>query len=306
VNEISERDFDTLLDVLEDDAPEAVLTERTVQNFRKMLLVARDTSDENLDVLRLLHKYSNRPPADDEAVTADTIEFVRASRRVCRVEPRNATPCTGFLVAPDMVLTAAHGLVGGTQPIPPGDITCRFDLYVFSGDRQADQVPVGARTDLGDNWIVASSRPSRGSDLPTGEELDYILFRIQSPLGSLSLPRNRRRRRGWMDLSAANVGPIAQSEIAVLQHPNGRLLRFSRGKVSRLAPENGRFFYDNDTDVGSSGGPALNQNKQVVGVHTFARSTGPMTEKEGVNFQAIFADLERQNIRLPRYPPPRR
>lgn len=305
MDEFGLEDFDVVTNILTEEVPEEVSPEKTLKNFRRMLLIARDAALENADVLRLISKYSQSADAcDSEAVTLFTHEFVRASRRVCRIEVMDGGSSTGFLVGPDLVLTAAH--VFGMLGLPsPNDVTCRFDFLVFKGDRMADDLPVKPRTDVGPDWIVASSPPSFGDESPTATQLDYALIRLAEPVGAQGLRRYRRRRRGWMDGSAAEVPPIVNSEITILQHPDGRLLRFSRGTVKRLATENNRVFYGSDTSIGVSGAPVLNPHKQIVGIHTFERNGGPpnTVEQEGVNFQAIFRDLESKGIRLPRYPP---
>lgn len=303
-------DFDTLTDILADAAPDEISDESSVKNFRRMLLVARDTTVDDqttMEVLRLLSKYADGTPTESEAITADTMEFFRASRRVCRVEVEGAGSGTGFLVGPDLVLTATHVLFGVGGFPSPALVTCRFDYFVWAGDRAAEDVPVKPRTDIGDSWIVAFSDASFGSFVPMLSQLDYALIRLAEPIGLMGLPHNPRRRRGWMDGSAAEVPPVEKSEITILQHPNGRLLRFSRGQVRQLMPENLRVRYRAATDSGTSGGPVLNAGKQIVGLHTFSRPDQQNSEEqEGVNFQGIFADLAAKSIALPRYPPRRR
>ena len=55
-------------------------------------------------------------------------EFLKLSRRVCLIERDDASEATGFLVAPDLILTTAHALMGTSGIFADPDqprATCR-------------------------------------------------------------------------------------------------------------------------------------------------------------------------------------
>lgn len=279
------KDFKTLVARLGDYFEEPPGDE-TDSNLQRLLLIARDEFDDD-EINELLNKYSFEP------VTEITKGVTRACRRVCKIT-NGGGPSTGILVSPDLVLTAGHALHGAETTFPlPSEVKIFFDEFRFSGDALVHSLPCKVQTTSSGMQlrIVASSND---------EELDYVIFQLESPIGLNRLGTSRRRRRGWMDVSTVNVAP--EGKVIVLEHPGGKLMKVAEGIVdpdtTGLPP--GRFRYVTETEAGSSGSPVLNQARQLVGLHVKKQNS----VQQLISFTAIFEDLKQKQIRMPRYPPP--
>lgn len=114
--------------------------------------------------------------------------------QVCRIDyptANGSTFGTGFLVGPDLLLTARH-VVGKAiaAKLPGSAITCRFDYKRLpNGTKLAGTIyhPVG------DGWLVADRPHARsdetGSGEPRADELDYALIRLDGAPGQGVLGR---------------------------------------------------------------------------------------------------------------------
>lgn len=264
---------------LVDDLP----TEKSTENLHRLLLLARDEFEDDA-TLRLLNEYAQKP------VTEITPGITRACRRVCKIV-NGGGPSTGILVAPDLVLTTAHTMHGATTDFPyPDEVEVFFDEFRFS-DGKKYVIKCGvAQTAAGQMRIVASSHD---------DDLDYVIFQLQTPIGLDLLGVSRRKRRGWMDLSTVEVAP--EGKVIILQHPEGRPMKVSDGDIDpdTTGVPAGRFRYDTITAPGASGSAVVNQDRQLVGVHI--NETNKVEQL--VSLTAIFRDLLMKNIVLPRYPP---
>jgi hypothetical protein len=277
-----ETDFEIVSGKLADVLAEPPL--KTVGNFQQLLLLARDEFEDDDVVLELLNKYAL------VAVSEITKGITRACRRVCKIV-NGGGPSTGILVGPNLVLAARHALRGLHTFADPAQLHVFFDEFTFKGDTSHRLECDVARAPDGSHLRV----------LTFSLELDYVIFYLDSLIGLNRLGSSPRKRRGWMELTTVNVAP--EGKVIILQHPEGRLMKVSEGDVN---PDTtgvlaGRFHYNAETGIGSSGAPVLNQARQLVGMH--------VKEVDGIeeliSLKAIFADLQQKDIHLPPYPPPK-
>src|SRR5205823_6411256 len=129
-------------------------------------------------------------------------------------------------------------------------------------------------------------------------ELDYVLVRLDSPIGLSFLPYSNRIR-GWNDCSRADAPAL--NHVLVVQHPFGELLQFADGFVPlrHQDREFPLFFrYKTFTVNGSSGSPIHNEHGRIVGMHIGERSE---SEQFGVSLEAISGDLQREGVALPSF-----
>jgi hypothetical protein len=190
-------------------------------------------------------------------------------RQVGRVEvPLDAggtATGTGFLVAPDLVLTNYHVIAdildGKAQA---GAVRVRFDHAVGPGDPVPNQ---GTVVGLASQWLAAWRPYSAvdlevhpGDQLPDKGELDFALLRLAS----------RFPDRGRVRLSrpaAKDPGLVAGDWLIILQHPGLEPLKQAFGWSLGQNRNQTRMRYKVTTDNGSSGSPVLNERLDLVALH---------------------------------------
>lgn len=237
------------------------------------------------------------------AVDPRDFHFMKLSRRVCLIERDDAATATGFLVGPDLMLTAAHAL-RGTAGIfaDPATVTIKFDHFVWN--RRTGTLATGDQCRL--RYIPFTNQPDvvasslkvdpKSSRLYGDNELDYVLVRLDRPIGLSFLPYSNRIR-GWNNCSRADAPAL--DHVIVVQHPLGELLQFADGFIGldRHDPEHPQFFrYKSFTLNGSSGAPMHDKRGRIVGMHIGERAA---SQQFGVSFQAIFEDLRKEGVTLP-------
>ena len=290
MNDFSDDDFALLRELLKKAQPADVRDVPTVENFLRMLLVARDAvpEPENDQVLDVLARFTLQP------VTGATRKVARASRRVCLIERRDGSEATACLIGPDLILTAAHAL-RGTAGIfaDPHQVLVKFDEFMWNDKAKAYGAVCGLKTNTaGDqpDVVATSIKIDANGNIYEDSKLDYVIVRLDRAIGNARLPFSDWRIRGWMDVHKADIVPEA-GPVNVLQHPHGQLLHLSDGVIpvreNLLGIGRGRFRYHTPAHPGTSGAPILNQAKILVGMHVGTVSG----EQEGISWQAIFNDL---------------
>ena len=253
------------------------------------------------------HKENRRDVFDEvieglQAVDPRNVELMKLARHVCLIRRKHASDATGFLVGPDLMLTSAHALLGtSTIFADPDDVTILFDLFMWPetpANAKADscglrRIPYTNQPDVVASSIKVNAGCTHRFD---DNELDYILVRLDRPMGLTFLPLSYRIR-GWNNCSRADAP--ATGRVFVIQHPQGQALQFAEGYIpaDHHEPEFPHLFrYKTTTLNGSSGAPVFDQKRRVVGIHVGERSK---SEQLGVSFQPIFEDLEREGVKLP-------
>lgn len=151
---------------------------------------------------------------------------------------------SGFLVAPNLVLTNCHVIddlfqVGASKPVVRLSATTDAAGVPLPGEA----VPlVGKRED----WTVCYS--------PV-EELDYALIELPKP--SIYEPFPTPQPHGFR-----------QGDVYfILQHPLGAPLKFGSGTFVSATESPPRLNYTTNTEPGSSGSPVFSQGWQPVALH---------------------------------------
>lgn len=227
-----------------------------------------------------------------------TLWLQRASemeRRVCRIEIDGAAAGTGFLIAPDVVMTNWHVVEASVVSGTVGDITCRFD-YVKEGKGRRSTGKVVA---LAAEGIVDSSpyAPAEITDTPdhpppTIEQLDYALLRLAEPEGG---------KRGWITLPTEARKLDAGTPLLILQHPDGAPMKLALDTDSVIGLESGgtRLRYRTNTASGSSGSPCFTLNWELVALHHFGDPAwGEPVFNQGIPAELIARRLAGRKIRL--------
>jgi hypothetical protein len=229
--------------------------------------------------------------------------FMKLSRRMCLIQRDDAGEDTGFLVGPDLMLTAAHALMGTSGIFAdPDKVTILFDRFKWNTQKLAfgDQCKLRRIPFTNQPDVLASSikvdPKSRQRYRDKDNDLDYILVRLDRPMGLTFLPYSHRIR-GWNNCSRAAVP--AEGDVIVVQHALGGLLRVAKGQIPKdhSLPDGSHLFrYETTTLNGASGAPIMDLGRRVVGIHLGEKSE---TEQFGVSFQKIFKDLRKEGVHLP-------
>lgn len=203
----------------------------------------------------------------------DTIflsEGAKASPAVCRIETMEHLPQpigTGFLIAPDLILTNNHVIPIGIK-IEDG-VQARFNFRVEKNGK-----------------INQQSLPFKIVKLIASSSVDTLDF---------SLLQLEKKPNNIHPLSFAAETPRKQDLAVIVQHPAGAPQKFilDHSCIIAKAPQDTHPFlnYTTNTLNGSSGSPVFNTNWEIVALHragaTLNKSTSFKSYNEGVQIQLI-------------------
>jgi V8-like Glu-specific endopeptidase len=169
--------------------------------------------------------------------------------------------CSGFLIAPNGLLTNFHCLKESfeyqqtaAQPSPRcSDISIQFDF-------DAQPSPT--------NSVRTRCVRVLGSD----QGLDYALLEVDAT--AITSGRSPRR---FLTLSTRPVS--AQEEVFVIHHPAGLAKKFSLTCTAYATGHEDLLEHDCSTTGGSSGSPVINKDGTVVGLHFGGAYDESMTVK---------------------------
>jgi endonuclease G, mitochondrial len=178
---------------------------------------------------------------------------LRAAQSVCRIliqgdDGRVQGLGTGFLVAPQLVLTNHHVL--------PDAATVSNSLAQFDYQLDADGVPAPS--------FVFRLRPDLCFHTSAAEELDFTLVAVE--------PQARDSGKALADFGflrlIKDTGKINPGEwVTLIQHPNGEYKQIAIRENQLLRIDDKVLWYASDTAPGASGAPAMNDSWQVVALH---------------------------------------
>ncbi len=203
-----------------------------------------------------------QPPnnlADAHAPGLSTEQIVAKCESAVALIKSRISSGTGFLIAPDVVVTNKHVL--------------SHELI-----------------DLIEVYFPSAKGPNRGPFKPTllleDESQDLAVLKVKTDLQPVTLARNYQFRRGQ---EITVIGSPGLGGGAVL--PNA----VSRGVMSTEITIHNQPYYQLGISInpGNSGGPAFDSDAQVIGVVTLKAS-----EKEGLGFCIPVAEVRRLRDRL--------
>jgi len=206
--------------------------------------------------------------------------------RVCRVRVAGSTRIafgTGFLIGPRAVLTNYHVVAmaiekdrrraAGEPWAEPAGIDLLFDYKVFADGRPLDD---GNVVGVGEPWLIDSSPQSPadskpdGAVLPTPEELDFAILRLEKAVGSAAIgrsPEPQAPARGWINLRSDPLEVSADAPVFLLQHPAKRPLKLTVGAMRGVNENATRVRYTANSVGGSSGAPCFDEAWRLIALH---------------------------------------
>jgi V8-like Glu-specific endopeptidase len=199
------------------------------------------------DLVRLQHSHWRGDSVRHELVLGDSnllpFDFLRTGdrlgRAVVKIVRGDGAAGTGFLVAPDILLTNHHVL--------PDAQTAAAATAVANYETNPAADPAGR----------VSVVPLDPADFfVTNEELDFTFCGVRGLdyLGSIALERN-------------GLNVLVSEYVNIIQHPRGRpkQVALQDNQVVQVDPVVVR--YSCDTEPGSSGSPVFNNGWQLVALH---------------------------------------
>jgi hypothetical protein len=217
---------------------------------------------------------SSRGSLQDVSVWRERLGIVEG--QVCRVEidalrdGLSNVMATGFLVGPDLVLTADNVLESvHAGNVFPYDIRVRFD-YKGTGSGAASQGTV-FRAAI-DGIVSRDPYTSQGG-------LGYCLLRLENTPGTQPIGGAQAgpsdALRNWINLY--DVGTLSPGdELVLLHHAAGKPLKLSTGKVVAMPNDAPTLItYDLPTEPGSSGAPCFTMDFRIAAMHIGSRHPGP-------------------------------
>lgn len=219
--------------------------------------------------------------------------LVKIERQVCRVELDGNPVGTGFLVGPDTVLTNWHVFEVAKNAGKVDQLGCRFD-YVRLPGGQTDPgqlVMLTGADSIDASPYSAAEKANKNDPLPTLEELDFALLRLNTRVGGQQIDG---APRGWIALPKAVLPLPADAPILIVQHPRGSPMKLALDTQAVIGPNgNGtRVRYRTNTDPGSSGSPVFTMDWDLVALH---HSGDPNLLNPAFN-EGIPIELIRQHI----------
>jgi hypothetical protein len=187
---------------------------------------------------------------------------------------------TGFLIGPDILITAWHVVDGLLQPtahpaasglthqaIPGsvGRIQILFDKVRLPTGRGSElTLGPGTKVEVAQNWFEGGALPPMPiNQLPAphafANHWDYALIRLARSVG---------RERGFIPFELSDPPPT-DGRLWIFQFPLAWPLQYDTDLVKgSYGHSRERFYYDRlNSDYGSSGGPCFDIHFRLVGMH---------------------------------------
>lgn len=244
--------------------------------------------------------------------SADMIELLpKVARRVCAIAlgtTYNKIRGTGFLIAPDVVITNFHvvepflqkdNATGEFKTIAKGSELFFFFDYLKAPTPKVPP-PESGKVTAADDWFIYGRDRLANDGLPTSpkeiknNELDYVLIRLSRPVGSLSARAGGGSIRGWLPLEDVIDVDSAGKRLLVVQHPSALPQLFDIGNYEGMDPSRTRVRYSVSTAQGSSGGAAVGTDGRLFALHNAeVRDPAPGAKRvnQGVRIDLITKDV---------------
>jgi hypothetical protein len=211
---------------------------------------------------------------------------------------------TGFLVGPDLLLTAMH-VLEPLNVLNPEQVPASFQVFFDHSKGGAlnldGSLPDTVRcVELAQDWLVAGARsydqdgkidePDAQQQAAMQEQLDFVLIRLKDSVGLQPVHPSGGRARAWITLpDPQSTGKLVRDErLVITQHPAGQAQCVDFGRFERMCTSQTRMFYSVSTAPGSSGAPCFNRAFELVGMHNAKfQPKGHVLANQAIRFDRI-------------------
>jgi len=215
-------------------------------------------------------------------------------RAVCRIEPQpqqdgTAGYGTGYLVAPDVVMTNFHVAEPfWLDPARAKRVRLRFDYETaVNGVGTEEGREYALRTEWSASDAATAEWPHPWQCVCSPKlQLDFALMRLDKRAADDQVDGVAR---SFLALTSRSFNP--SDPLMILQHPAAEPLKLSFGAVTDLEPN--RVCYKVNTQGGSSGSPCLTQDLKVTAIHHY----GLEDRNRAVTHEAILSRLAEKDYR---------
>jgi endonuclease G, mitochondrial len=223
-------------------------------------------------------------PTDDRRYVLTINMPPKRYRSICRIDlPTQSTNGTGFLVAPNWMLTCNHLLNSPDEALNAQITVGLVRIWSFGLLRVARARPTEflAKPAMG----FCFSPPPDDSDPPDSNHLDYTLVYVEPTLEQTAEPH-------FLPVSE-KVASVDQP-VKVYQFAN-QSMQVASGNVTGITAP---FFHHNaTTEGGASGSPVIGLDGRVVGMHRFGFYL-PTPINKATCLDAIFNDIFQNMLRF--------
>ena len=240
-------------------------------------------------------------------VTQWRTRLEQLERQICRIMIRSSKGNiygTGFLLAPDVVMTNYHvveGVISG-EGAAYDKVTLFFDYKL---DKDGELPLSDNKHKLAEDWLIDYS-PYSPHDLqstPTAlevepDKLDYALLRLNTRPGEEAVKDSAQEIRGWIEPPEEVSDLTPEQALFILHHPEGDPMKLALDTqgIKEVNANKTRVRYYTNTENGSSGAPCFDANWNLVAIH---QSGDPNFRKsaeynQGIPFITILELLKRR------------
>ncbi|HST23579.1 MAG TPA: serine protease, partial [Blastocatellia bacterium] len=249
--------------------------------LKRILAKERLGSDANMQAF--VNEYE--PFLSSEAIQENLPKVLRTVCAVALGNPTNKIVGSGFLIAPDLVITNFH-VIAPFLAIDPQTNEVKAngngDQIYFFFDYLSAPGPKVPPSDGGHSfpavtaakdWLVYARQLLAGDGQPNppkvlNKEYDYAVIRLARPMGNRLARSGGGVRRGWLSLPKEKLDVMSMNKrILVFQHPQRAPQQFDIGDFVQLDPSATRVWYSVSTAHGSSGGAAVDSEGRLFALH---------------------------------------
>lgn len=200
---------------------------------------------------------------------------------VCQILFKGDAIGTGFLVAPDLVMSNWHVFEypqNGGELGALADYSVRFDYRAAEGEQAAS---------LGKIVAIDAAPGYRATSPKTA--FDYVVVQLVARAGDDAV--SAKTQRGWLRPSSRTLEKF--ESVLVLQHPKARTLELAIGPVMGWVAdrEDEVYLHMANTDEGSSGSPCFTSQWELAALHHRADPAGGKKPNRAISMAAVLQDM---------------